>query len=259
MENFHVDREDCRRYPLVVSLPHSGTVIPEEVRRSMLPGAVLPNMDWFLPELYSFLPKLGVTTLINRISRYVIDPNRPPDASAEDYRQSLVYQKTTWGRPIYAAPLPREEIDRRTRQYYHPYHDRLAELLDEKRRIFGRVLLLDLHSFANPAEEIPEDIILGDCRGESCLPQLSGLIQDGLERAGFSVSRNIPYGGGYLTRHYGTAFGPTIQAVQIELRYSAYIADRYFGEEELTGWDECVLRSAQRRLREFFTELLPKL
>ena len=62
--------------PVVISLPHSGTWIPVAMKKALLPNAVLANTDWFLPELYDFLPAAGFTTLINHVNRYVADPNR---------------------------------------------------------------------------------------------------------------------------------------------------------------------------------------
>ena len=37
--------------PVVISLPHSGTWIPADMRKHLLPTAVLANSDWFLPAL----------------------------------------------------------------------------------------------------------------------------------------------------------------------------------------------------------------
>ena len=54
MRLFEVYNKESSTYPLVISLPHSGQAIPEQVRRRMLPKVVLPNMDWFLPELYAY-------------------------------------------------------------------------------------------------------------------------------------------------------------------------------------------------------------
>ncbi|MFS8961997.1 N-formylglutamate amidohydrolase [Lactobacillus delbrueckii] len=46
---------------------------------ALLPTAVLANTDWFLRELYDFLPGRGFTVLENNLNRYLIDPNRDPN------------------------------------------------------------------------------------------------------------------------------------------------------------------------------------
>ncbi|GHN35799.1 N-formylglutamate amidohydrolase [Lactobacillus delbrueckii] len=67
------------RFPVVFDLPHSGTTITAEMADALLPTAVLANTDWFLRELYDFLPGLGFTVLENNLNRYLIDPNRDPN------------------------------------------------------------------------------------------------------------------------------------------------------------------------------------
>ena len=55
MKPFTIYNEEKNSYPVIISLPHSGTWLPAEMRESLLEDAVLANTDWFLPELYQFL------------------------------------------------------------------------------------------------------------------------------------------------------------------------------------------------------------
>ena len=52
---------------IVVSIPHSGEEIPMEVGANMKKGVLLPSVDWYLPQLYDFLPGLGAKVIINPI------------------------------------------------------------------------------------------------------------------------------------------------------------------------------------------------
>ena len=66
--------------PILVSMPHIGTVIPPELQRHFAPRALdVEDTDWHLARLYDFLPALGISVLQSHVSRYVIDLNRPPD------------------------------------------------------------------------------------------------------------------------------------------------------------------------------------
>ncbi len=66
--------------PLLVSMPHSGLNLTPEVANGLSPKAsLLPDTDWYLPELYDFLEVLGVSRIKANYSRYVIDLNRPVD------------------------------------------------------------------------------------------------------------------------------------------------------------------------------------
>ena len=68
------------RLPLLVSMPHAGTDIPDDVAATLMPcAAARADTDWHLPELYGFLEEMGASTLSARWSRYLIDLNRPPE------------------------------------------------------------------------------------------------------------------------------------------------------------------------------------
>lgn len=257
MRLFEVYNKESSTYPLVISLPHSGQAIPEQVRRRMLPKVVLPNMDWFLPELYAFFIPMGVTVLKNNISRYVADPNRNPEITGNGkYSQTIVYQKTTWNRPMYETPLRLREIAERIQNYYLPYHKALKELLEQKLERFGKAYLLDLHSFASFSDDVEENIVLSNNCFQTSSKGYFYLIKQQLQQSGFSVSENRPFKGGYITKYYGTVFGEKVESVQLELRYHQYIDDRYFGEEELCEWKEPVFASARERLSRAFQEIL---
>ena len=66
--------------PLLVSMPHLGTVLPDELRSNYVPRALdVEDADWHLNHLYNFLKDMGASILTPVFSRYVIDLNRPPD------------------------------------------------------------------------------------------------------------------------------------------------------------------------------------
>ncbi|MEO5565972.1 MAG: N-formylglutamate amidohydrolase, partial [Luteimonas sp.] len=66
--------------PILVSLPHDGSVIPSELAARMREDARrAPDTDWHVARLYGFARELGASVLIPRHSRYVVDLNRPPD------------------------------------------------------------------------------------------------------------------------------------------------------------------------------------
>src|SRR5918992_4721867 len=68
------------RTPLLVSMPHTGTHVPEWLAPRLTRAAkALPDTDWHLEALYDFLDELGASVLVATHSRYVVDLNRPPD------------------------------------------------------------------------------------------------------------------------------------------------------------------------------------
>ena len=69
--------------PLLMSIPHVGEYIPNEIVEKLLPiGSLVPDTDWYLDRLYNFADDLGASVLRANYSRYVIDLNRAPDSRA---------------------------------------------------------------------------------------------------------------------------------------------------------------------------------
>ena len=66
--------------PLLLSIPHCGTYVPEELSGHYKAELVAApdDTDWHLEHLYDFAPSLGVTMIYAKYSRWVIDLNRVP-------------------------------------------------------------------------------------------------------------------------------------------------------------------------------------
>ena len=242
--------------PVVADIPHSGREIPRaiqwqfkrELRRR------LPGLDRRLDELYDFLPELGITILRATHSRYVVDLNR--DWRNNIFGQpasSVIYRETLSGDLLYDIEPPEHELNDRIVRYYLPYHRQLADLLEECLDRFGRVLLLDLHSFGTDSPDA--DIVLGDVNGKSCNKALTDAFERAFRNQGFSVARNERWTGGYITRHYSKL--ENIQALQMEIKFRAYLDAEDYGTEELKDPEK--LRLSRERLKAAFSEALANL
>jgi len=103
--------------PLVISLPHVGTLLPEDLAPQLSAAArTLPDTDWHVDQLYDFAFESGYTVLRALHSRYLIDLNRPPD-DAPLYPGSntsgLCPTLDFAGEPIWAAgdmPVPAAKL-----------------------------------------------------------------------------------------------------------------------------------------------------
>ena len=125
-------------------------------------------------------------------------------------------------KPIYWHRLPFMEAALRIRHYWMPYHAMLADMLDKTRKMHGFCLLLDLHSMPDVPEAASPDFVLGDAHGTTCHPDIIGTAEQTLQSLGFRTTRNQPYAGGYITRHYGRP-QHNLHALQIEMRRSLYM------------------------------------
>ncbi len=183
MENIEIWNRANKKYPLIISIPHSGIYIPKTMKENLKDNIILANMDWYLPKLYSFLQELEITTIVNNVSRYVIDPNREIiDSRNQSYLKEYIYTRTTFNNEIYKEPLKDEEISNRIQKYYNPYHKAIDELINDQLTKFDKVYLVDLHSFG---KEIKEDIVLGNRNGQTTSDEYTREIKKSLERLRF--------------------------------------------------------------------------
>ena len=217
--------------PLLISMPHVGTDIPDDIAATMAPCAVLrADTDWHLEQLYAFAAELGASTLAARWSRYVIDVNRPPD----DFNlypgldtTGLCPVDTFAREPLYQpgrAPLE-AEVQRRLHAYWQPYHQQLQAERDRLLALHGQVLLWDAHSIASRVPrffdgQLP-DLNIGTATGTSCAPEIEQAVVAAARRGQrFTVAVNGRFKGGYITRQYGR---PQVHVHAIQLEMCQYL------------------------------------
>lgn len=213
--------------------------------------------DWHVAGLFDFLPALGVTLIAAEWSRFVIDLNRPPAGEAlypGRYETGLVPLTDFDGEPVFAAPPSAAEIAQARHEIYEPYHRELDRLLALRARA-GRTILFDLHSVTPQVNRISgpltHEIMLGDRDGTSCGFWLTEIVERAYADAGFSVARNDPYKGGWITARTGNL--EWVEALQIEMSWAVYMDPldpaAAPGSERFTA--------ARERLRAVFASLLP--
>jgi N-formylglutamate deformylase len=225
------------RAPLLISIPHVGTHIPDEIAARMTPEALrTPDTDWHLDRLYSFAKDLGASMLCATHSRYVVDLNRPPD-NANLYpgqnTTGLCPIDTFDSEPIYRDGYAPDaaEIERRRAQYWQPYHDQLQSELKRLRVSFKNVVLWDAHSIRSVVPRFFEGSLpplnFGTANGASCAAALSDVVvQCAAQDARFSHVLNGRFKGGYITRHYG-APAKGVHAIQLEMTQNTYMHEAY--------------------------------
>lgn len=234
MEPFILHPPQGQAVPIVANLPHSGMVVPETIAAQFLPTHLqsLPNTDWHLDQLYRSLPALGITVLQATHSRYVVDLNRPlQDPIFGNFWTSVIPEQTAFGQPIYATMPSREQLQGRIETVYTPYHQKLTALLEATIAEFGKVYLLDLHSFFGP---ITEAVCLGDRNGKTCSEFLIASVEQHFSHH-YPVVRNKVFNGGYITGHYGHMAG--VEALQIEIRYHTYLSEDELERSQPPTWN----------------------
>ena len=239
--------------PLLLSLPHDGSLIPPALAQRMVPAARrAPDTDWHVSRLYAFARELGASILVPRHSRYVVDLNRP-----EDDVSLYPGQNTTGlcpivqfsGEPVYLEGQGPDaaEVASRVDTYWRPYHQSLQSELARIRAQHGRAVLWEGHSIRGVVPFLFEgrlpDLNLGTAAGASCSPVLQSRLEAVLAAQDeYDWVANGRFKGGHITRHYGDP-GNGMDAVQLE------ISQRNYMDETSFDWDEGKAARLQRVLR----------
>ena len=222
--------------PMLVSMPHVGTDIPDHIAQRMAPCALArADTDWHLQELYGFLGEMGASTIAARWSRYVIDLNRPPEDTNlyPGLSTTGLCPVDTFGSEQLYQPgqAPDEaQVQERLRAYWQPYHRQLRAELDRMLAIHGRVVLWDAHSIASVvprffAGRLP-DLNFGTAQGATCDAGLQQAVL-GVAQAqdAFTVALNGRFKGGHITRHYGQPH-LNVHAIQLEMCQVLYMDEQ---------------------------------
>ena len=237
-----------RRLPLVLASPHSGRDYPADfVAAARLEGSALrKSEDCFVDEIYADAIDLGVPMIRALFPRAFLDLNREafeldPDMFSEplpDYVNTrsprvqaglgTIARVVASGEDIYRRKLRFDEALDRVNRHYRPYHATLQRLIEETRAAFGWCVLVDCHSMPSTGAEgtvAMADIVLGDCYGSACAPDVVDVVEETARGLGYGVVRNSPYAGGYTTRHYGRP-RVGVHAIQIEINRALYMDER---------------------------------
>ncbi|NWG23622.1 MAG: N-formylglutamate deformylase [Pseudorhodoplanes sp.] len=219
--------------PLIVSVPHTGTAIPERFESSLVSvWRARKDTDWWIDRLYDFAEGLDATVVHTAISRTVIDVNRDPSGASLYPGQAttgLCPTTTFDGEPLYRDNVPNAaEIGERRQDYFVPYHEALAAEIARLRARHDHVVLYDCHSIRSVIPRLFEGTLpemnIGTNGGQSCEPALSDAIASLAAASSFSHVVNGRFKGGWITRQYGKP-GEGVHAVQMELACRSYMLE----------------------------------
>src|SRR5258706_9380126 len=241
---------ECRG-PVAFNSPHSGCVYPRAFLAAVrLDLAILRRSeDCFVDELLVGIVPRGNPLMRAYFPRCFVDVNREPyeldprmfDGRLPSFANTrsmrvagglgTVARVVGDAQEIYDQRLPIDEALRRIEALYKPYHHTLRRLVTRVHRDFGAAVLIDCHSMPSTAglkeERRRADIVLGDRYGTSCVTAVVEMMESTLRGFGYTVSRNKPYAGGFITEHYGNP-AAGLHAVQLEINRGLYMDERRY-------------------------------
>ncbi len=246
--------------PILVSIPHAGTHFPKELAANYHPHILQhpTDTDWFVDKLYDFALRLGITLIVAKLSRYVIDLNRNPENQAlyseERPQTSLVPTHSFEGKSLYIGNPPNsKEIHRRLTNYYHPYHVAISNKLREFKLTFGHALFFDAHSIKHLVPGLNpkpfHQITLSDHNGQCAHPKLVEQALQSLRSGPYAVAYNENFLGGQLVRSMGQP-AKNIYGLQLEMCQNIYM------DEDTTCYLPKKAAQVQKLLEQLFKDLI---
>ena len=245
-----VEPASCRG-PVLFNSPHSGSTHPHQfLLLSRLDiGTLRRSEDSFVDELIGGVVRHGYPLMHAPFPRCFVDVNREPYeldprmfegrvpsfANTRSMRVAgglgTVARVVGDAQEIYDQRIPVDDALARIESLYKPYHRALRRLFTKLHRDFGAAILVDCHSMPSNAghrdERARPEFVLGDRYGTSCVGIVAETVEQTLRAMGYTVSRNKPYAGGFITEHYGNP-AAGLHAIQLELNRALYMDERRY-------------------------------
>lgn len=228
-----------RKYPFLISIPHGGTTVPASVqdRLALTEEDILYYCDPATTAIFAFRKSVAAS-IDTRVSRMVVDLNRPPIPLPGKDPDGVIKRKTIDGKEVY-RPGKFPDIpfaQRLMMEHYFPFHQKVDELIDSRHVSIA----FDCHSMLpvgscgqNDAGKKRPLICLGNngdktgkAKRNSVITCQQEMIQGLSERfreefeIRNEVAINDPFSGGFIVNaHY---WRKGIPWVQIELNRALY-------------------------------------
>jgi N-formylglutamate amidohydrolase len=260
--------------PVLFNSPHSGSTYPREflgVSRLDI-GTLRRSEDSFVDALVAGVVGHGFPLMRAHFPRCFVDVNREPyeldprmfDGRLPSFANTrsmrvagglgTVARVVGDAQEIYDQRIPVDDALRRIEALYKPYHRALRRLFTQLHRD-----LVDCHSMPSNAghkDERPRpEFVLGDRYGTSCTGVVAETVEKTLRTLGYTVSRNKPYAGGFITEHYGNP-AAGLHSIQLEINRALYMDERRHQRTDGFARLAADLETVARRLGEIPLEEL---
>lgn len=220
----------------LISIPHSGEIIPEEFLPFLSPHKQVRDcdLDFRVDHLVdiSLLNQKGIGVLVSNIHRAAVDLNRSQNLAVFNWK------KNSKGEQLVVSEPDEKFYHSAQVKYYLPYYTLLDSLIKEiikNQEEQGKPsLIIDLHSMPSVATDYHlkynpnqkrdrPNFCISDLKGKSCNPMMIKSIQKFFNNNFGNSTINTPYFGGYVTQHIHEKFQDTVNNIQIEIKRNQYM------------------------------------
>ena len=219
----------------ILSIPHSGEVIPEEFQAFLTKDSksLACDVDYKVDHLVDIeaLNQAGISVIVSNIHRTCVDLNRSQKDSV-----------LNWKKNSHGVTLVENEPDEKQRsileaKYHTPYFEMLKTMINKLHKETDKnISFIDLHSMpSKPTEyhlkvtpnqpKVRPDFCVSDIEGLSCEKKYIDEVCELLANFSSAVTQNIPYYGGHITRFINSEY-ERINNIQIEISRAIYMDEK---------------------------------
>lgn len=207
------------KLPLLISVPHAGLVVPEEVKGLCVLNReqIIADSDEGAADIYA--SESVVTSYVTTdVARAIVDVNRSEEDRGPD---GVVKVNTCYGIPIYREQPSEDIVESLLEHYHRPYHRRLTKLAKNVK------CGLDCHTMAAFGPPTAPDA--GTERPHICLSNsgvtcpealFKGLVTCFESVFGEVPAVNTPFKGGYIIRTHAVE----LPWIQVELSRASFMS-----------------------------------
>ena len=233
-------------FPLILSIPHSGTFFPPEFLEQVNDSVEIMrrNEDLLVDKLLQGAIDAGIPAIKMLVTRVFIDLNRDrlelDPAMFYNYPEEknvmfdkhcrvglgVVHRIDYLRNPLYKGLLDYHEVEKRLKNVYDVYHNQLQKMIAKCVKKFGFCLLLDCHSMPSKICSIIDDrsgidICLGTLFSQSCPQEMSDFFAGQFWNKNYNVEFNCPYSGAFITFNYCQP-RKKVYTLQLEINRALY-------------------------------------
>ena len=256
--------------PVLVSVPHGGTLVPREVEERVVLD--LPALAYYsdpVSQRIYDMEDMVQAFMVSGVSRVIIDLNRPPYHLPPRYPDGVVKTRTSLGQAVWKAGREPDLhcVHRLLLRYYFPFHAEIDRLLLSR----DISVALDCHAMVpvglpgqpDAGKKRPLFCLSnnGDAKGHArpwalptCPAEWIRALEERIRRhfpGPGSVGINHPFHGGFIMNAHFWHTG--VPWIQVEMNRSLYESDES-GPERGSMVDEGKISELNGVLREILSE-----
>lgn len=193
---------------MILHIPHAGT---DTLGRNIEQFDIDYLTDWFTDKIFYHQ---NADSLIQKVSRFVCDVERFPDAKEEMFLkgQGICYTKGTRDNAI--EVINKDWI---IKNIYDKWHDDLNRLVSKTLSYIPKVVIVDCHSF--PDKPYYPDFCIGTTPQTPI--ELVTLVDFFIKEKGYAVEINSPYSGSMIPTNY--VGNNDVISIMIEINKKLYL------------------------------------